>query len=136
MSTDASSQDEKAASELLKGALQTLEALTTGATPAEVTTPTKVTADIVKGSKLLLNNTAELNDYVYDTWTGLFDLVGKTFPEHQQPIIDLLLELRKSTIYQDGDATKRPVTVQDDGILWKDLPTFGWVARDLWNFSA
>ncbi|KAM7183256.1 Protein of unknown function (DUF3632) domain containing protein [Rhypophila sp. PSN 637] len=128
----------KDASQLLKDALATVSALTdsTPSTSTDSGAITNVADKIVQGSKLVQKDTQELDNYVYDTWCGIFDLVGKTSSEHQQPIIDLLLELRKTTLYPNDDSSKEPVNVQSAGTLWSDLPTFGWVARDLWNFEA
>ncbi|KAM7206059.1 Protein of unknown function (DUF3632) domain containing protein [Naviculisporaceae sp. PSN 640] len=134
MTTDTSTQQKNAASDLLYDAFHTLESLTSSTTQIEDATiaANKIAGEIVKGSKLLLKNTEELNDYVYETWTGFFDLVGKTSPA-QHPILHVLLELRKFA--PDGDTAGSTFIVQNDGVLWKDLPTFGWVARDLWNFD-
>lgn len=141
---------DKGATEILEEALQRLESLTTTmrTTTSDTASTTKeVVEKIIQGSNLIKSDAQELDDYVYQAWTGIFDIVGKTAPEgqqQQQPIIDVLLDLRRSTIYPDdetgnnNDATqeqRKPVTVQGDGVLWRDLPTFGWVARDLWNFS-
>ncbi|KAM7219451.1 Protein of unknown function (DUF3632) domain containing protein [Rhypophila decipiens] len=128
------------ASQLLQDAIATLSSLTNSATSTstdpETSKITYIAEKIIQGSKLVQNDAQKLDDYVYDTWCGIFDLVGKTSSEHQQPIIDLLLELRKTTLYLNDDSSKEPVNVQSAGILWSDLPTFGWVARDLWNFDA
>ncbi|KAF6824603.1 hypothetical protein CMUS01_10181 [Colletotrichum musicola] len=83
-------------------------------------------------SELAKASASELEDFLWETYNGIFDVAGQTAPEKQTPLVDFVQRLRETTVTgSDGQALHI-----SDGVVWKDLPTFGWVARDLWNFDV
>ncbi|KAL2882832.1 hypothetical protein SGCOL_001522 [Colletotrichum sp. CLE4] len=75
---------------------------------------------------------SQIEDFLWDTYNAIFAVAKQTSPEHQTPLIDFLQRLRETTVTaSDGQPLKL-----NSQVVWKDLPTFGWVARDLWNFDA
>ncbi|KXH56883.1 hypothetical protein CSAL01_06131 [Colletotrichum salicis] len=74
---------------------------------------------------------SQIEDFLWDTYNAIFAVAKQTSPENQTPLVDLLQRLRGSTVTaSDGQPLKL-----NSQVVWKDLPTFGWVARDLWNFG-
>ncbi|OHE94371.1 hypothetical protein CORC01_10299 [Colletotrichum orchidophilum] len=75
---------------------------------------------------------SEIEDFLWDTYNAIFAVAKQTPPEKQTPLVDFLQRLRETTVTaSDGQPLKL-----SNQVVWKDLPTFGWVARDLWNFDA
>ncbi|KAK1985876.1 hypothetical protein LZ30DRAFT_778786 [Colletotrichum cereale] len=75
---------------------------------------------------------SEIEDFLWDTYNAIFAVAKQTSPEKQGPLVDFLQRLRETTVTaSDGQPLKL-----SNQVVWKDLPTFGWVARDLWNFDA
>ncbi|KAK4142929.1 uncharacterized protein C8A04DRAFT_12886 [Dichotomopilus funicola] len=73
-----------------------------------------------------------LGDFLWDAFGAVFKAVGRTPAAQQGKLLDFLTQLQaiKATD-NDGKTLKH-----EDGEVWNDLPSFGWVARDLWNFDA
>jgi len=104
---------------------------------------TTVTLDSLKSSDTALPNIVQslsnqvladeskADDLVWETWNSLFAVVAKTPREEQGRLVNFVDLLRKSPV---KNAAGQEVTVEG-GALWADLPTFGWVARDLWNWG-
>ncbi|KAJ3950829.1 hypothetical protein N0V92_012780 [Colletotrichum tropicale] len=75
---------------------------------------------------------SSLEDFLWDTYNAIFATAKQTPPEKQAPLVDFVQRLRETTVTgSDGQALHL-----SEGVVWKDLPTFGWVARDLWNFDV
>ncbi|KAL2167674.1 hypothetical protein VTG60DRAFT_935 [Thermothelomyces hinnuleus] len=108
-------------------------------TPAQLLEPLtnpSATADTVSAAVQGFNTQARasastIGDYLWDAFNAVFKAAGRTPPEHQGRLIDFLAQLRGTTV---TDAEGK-VLKHEDGEVWRDLPTFGWVARDLWNFE-
>ncbi|KAK1962806.1 hypothetical protein LY78DRAFT_683771 [Colletotrichum sublineola] len=74
---------------------------------------------------------SEIEDFLWDTYNAVFAVAKQTSPENQGPLVHFLQRLRETTVTaSDGQPLKL-----SNQVVWKDLPTFGWVARDLWNFD-
>jgi hypothetical protein len=74
-----------------------------------------------------------VDDLVWFTFSAFFEVVGRTPPERQGRLIELLTQLQQTkALGADGQVLKHG---DGDGEVWADLPTFGWVARDVWNFG-
>ncbi|KAK1994907.1 hypothetical protein LX36DRAFT_583411 [Colletotrichum falcatum] len=74
----------------------------------------------------------EVEDFLWDTYNAVFAVARQTSPEKQGPLVRFLQRLRDTTVTaNDGQPLKL-----GNQVVWKHLPTFGWVARDLWNFDA
>ncbi|QBZ65188.1 hypothetical protein PoMZ_06894 [Pyricularia oryzae] len=75
-----------------------------------------------------------VDDFVYNTWTDLFEIAGQIEYGNvaQDQLVKVMKELRGTSVTGSGGKT---LAVQDAGEVWKDLPTFGWVAREIWNFD-
>ncbi|WYZ43993.1 hypothetical protein EsH8_VII_000429 [Colletotrichum jinshuiense] len=75
---------------------------------------------------------SEIEDFLWDAYNAVFAVAKTTAPEKQAPLLDFLQRLRETTVTaSDGQPLKL-----SNQVVWKELPTFGWVARDLWNFDA
>ncbi|KAL0934946.1 uncharacterized protein CTRU02_209537 [Colletotrichum truncatum] len=82
--------------------------------------------DLAKASE------SELEDFLWDTYNAIFAVAKQTSPEKQEPLADFVQRLRETTVTgSNGQALHL-----QESVVWKDLPTFGWVARDLWNFDV
>ncbi|OLN89315.1 hypothetical protein CCHL11_08989 [Colletotrichum chlorophyti] len=82
--------------------------------------------DLAKASE------SEIEDFLWDAYNAIFAVVKQTAPEKQKPLVDFLQRLRQTTVTaSDGQPLKL-----GNQVVWKELPTFGWVARDLWNFDV
>ncbi|KAJ4291401.1 hypothetical protein N0V88_005994 [Collariella sp. IMI 366227] len=100
-----------------------------------LTLPTSTNAD-TEVSAIAFDNFARnpnhrIDDYLWEFYNALFIVIGQTEPKLQTGIIDLLLCLRKKSVPRTDDW---PSSVK--GEVWKDLPTFGWVARDFFNYNT
>lgn len=82
-------------------------------------------------NSVIISNEAKKEDLVYDLWSRLVLVAGKTPPAEQGRLVEFLNALRKSLI---KNASGEDITV-GGGTLWTRLPTFGWVVRDMWNFG-
>ncbi|KAH8891831.1 hypothetical protein GQ53DRAFT_746313 [Thozetella sp. PMI_491] len=74
-----------------------------------------------------------LGDHIWQVWTSVLDTAGRTPPAQQKTLVRFVLELRQKPL-ADPDSGE-PLKHQD-GSIWADLPTLGWVARDVWNFDV
>ncbi|GKT41590.1 uncharacterized protein ColSpa_01771 [Colletotrichum spaethianum] len=82
--------------------------------------------------KLAKKSESEIEDFLWDTYNAIFAVAKQTSPERQGPLVEFLQRLRETTVTaSDGQPLKL-----SNQVVWKELPTFGWVARDLWNFDA
>lgn len=120
----------------IKNAIAIIEALTKGVRPDALTKVSSAANELVNGGKVAQSETpSKMADYLWDTFSSVFDLAGKTAPDNQHTIIELLVTLRKKTILHDGTCQPLRIEAAGEGVVWRDLPSFGWVARDLWNFG-
>ncbi|GAB1317446.1 hypothetical protein MFIFM68171_07656 [Madurella fahalii] len=78
------------------------------------------------------HSTSSIGDHLWDAFNLVFAVVARTPPERQTRLVDFLDRLQETTV---TDAQGQPLSYEG-GVVWKDLPSFGWVARDLWNFDA
>ncbi|KAK3366757.1 hypothetical protein B0T24DRAFT_367594 [Lasiosphaeria ovina] len=72
-----------------------------------------------------------LADYVWTIFRVVFDIAAATPAERQGPLVDFLVQLRKAPV---TGADGQPLTYEG-GLVWTDLPTFGWVAREYFNYD-
>ncbi|KAK0716803.1 hypothetical protein B0T26DRAFT_644747 [Lasiosphaeria miniovina] len=72
-----------------------------------------------------------LADYVWTIFRVVFDIAAATPAERQGPLVDFLVQLRKAPVTGADD---QPLTYEG-GLVWTDLPTFGWVAREYFNYA-
>lgn len=82
-------------------------------------------------NSIITSSEAKREDLVYDLWSRLLVVAGKTPPGEQGRLVEFLDALRKSSI---KNASGEDITV-GGGTLWTRLPTFGWVVRDMWNWG-
>ncbi|KZL71230.1 hypothetical protein CT0861_04824, partial [Colletotrichum tofieldiae] len=96
-------------------------------------TDEKALGDTVQEFKNLAKKSeSEIEDFLWDTYNAIFAVAGQTSPEKQGPLVEFLQRLRETTVTaSDGQPLKL-----SNQVVWKELPTFGWVARDLWNFDV
>lgn len=90
-----------------------------------------VTAVVRQLSEQAANSGAGIGDFLWDVFNALFDVVGDTAPENQDALIDFIAKLRQEDV---SDNNGQPVTYEGDRV-WTDLPSFGWLVRDIWNFG-
>ncbi|KAK4233617.1 hypothetical protein C8A03DRAFT_47882 [Achaetomium macrosporum] len=83
-------------------------------------------------AKSASSSSSSVGDFVWEAFNAVFDVAGRTPPERQGGVVDLLGRLRHTTA---TDADGQPLTYEG-GVVWKDMPSFAWVARDLWNFDV
>ncbi|KAK3990912.1 hypothetical protein QBC44DRAFT_59236 [Cladorrhinum sp. PSN332] len=70
-----------------------------------------------------------LSDYLGSLFATIFNLIKKTPQENQTHIIGFLQQLQRQSL-------TRSDLKFDDKEIWADLPTFGWAARDNFNFDV
>ena len=76
----------------------------------------------------------DLNGALWASWSRFFDIVEGTPPGEQERLVEFLVALRG---FQEKDEKGgRKVYEAESGKLWEDLPTFGWQARESWNFGT
>ncbi|KAK3303071.1 uncharacterized protein B0T15DRAFT_539010 [Chaetomium strumarium] len=92
----------------------------------------EATAAAVQGFNDLAKASAStIDDFIWEAYNQIFDVAGEITPEQQGRLVDFIIQLRETT---PTDANgKVLVCGNTGGKLWKDLPTFGWVARELLN---
>lgn len=104
----------------------------------EPLTKPDATEDVVDEKvKFLIKNTEDvahqeaLDDLAYTVTNGLFDVVEKTPFQDQKKLVEFVVKLQQATAY-----SKNKESLKSHGlVLWTELPTFGWEARDRWNFE-
>lgn len=70
-----------------------------------------------------------IGNHCWMTACSFLELAGRTAPEQQSRLIDLLLSLRSTSL--TDTSTNEPWTFEDgEGIVWQDLPTFGYTIAD------
>jgi hypothetical protein len=73
----------------------------------------------------------ELRDSIWYAYCAIVTIAANTPFEKQKLLVDFVQNLRRKTLHsKTGDDI-----TQEDGLVWRDLPTFGWVARDAWNYG-
>lgn len=83
--------------------------------------------------KHVTRNLDEVDDVLWDSWNRVFDIAERTPPEEQGGLDEFLVRLRG--LGDKGEDGEMKVYEADGGKLWGDMPAFGWVARDKWNFG-
>ncbi|TGO32949.1 hypothetical protein BHYA_0277g00090 [Botrytis hyacinthi] len=78
------------------------------------------------------NGSDLLRDHPYDTWCAIFVLVARTSPDQQSRLIEFILGLQKIEVV-DRDTSQSKVLKYYDMELWRQLPGFGWEAREIFN---
>ncbi|TGO77962.1 hypothetical protein BELL_0084g00170 [Botrytis elliptica] len=76
-----------------------------------------------------------LRDHPYDTWCALFVLVARTSPDQQSRLIEFIIGLQKIEVI-DRDTDQSKVLKYYDMELWRQLPGFGWEAREIYNTGS
>ncbi|KAL2133708.1 hypothetical protein VTI74DRAFT_1884 [Chaetomium olivicolor] len=74
---------------------------------------------------------AAMEDFLWSAFNALFQLVGRTPPENQKYLVEFVAQLRTKAVPRRDEW---PSSLK--GEVYTDLPTFGWVARDLFNYNA
>lgn len=82
-------------------------------------------------NNIVVSSDAKREDLIYDLWSQLIVVAGKTPLGEQGRLVEFLDALRRSPIQ---NAAGENITV-GGGTLWTRLPTFGWVVRDMWNWG-
>ncbi len=93
--------------------------------------PEAVTTAVERLTNLVSDSSGNVGNVVCATFGAVFDAADSTAPEHQGPLLDFLARLQQTAA---TDSAGTPLRFEY-GVLWTDMPTFGWVARDLWNFG-
>lgn len=75
---------------------------------------------------------SSIGDYLWEAFNAMFDVAARTPLEKQGRLVEFLGRLRQTTA---TGADGQPLSYEG-GAVWKDMPSFGWVARDLWNFGT
>ncbi|TLS27325.1 hypothetical protein PpBr36_04087 [Pyricularia pennisetigena] len=116
---------------LLKPLVDNQDATKCDAGSFDVTKVVSELSDAARAAEAAENN---LEDFVYDTWAEFFKIVAQIeySSAAQDELVKVLRELRGTSVTGSGGKT---LVVNEAGEIWKDLPTFGWMARDLWNFD-
>ncbi|KAJ4380016.1 hypothetical protein N0V86_004323 [Didymella sp. IMI 355093] len=71
----------------------------------------------------------EIGNHCWVTACCFLELAARTAPEQQSRLVELLLSLR-SVVLTDS-STDAPLAFEDgEGIVWQDLPTFGYTIAD------
>lgn len=71
----------------------------------------------------------EIGNHCWVTACCFLELAARTPPEQQNGLIELLLSLR-SVVLTDS-STDAPLAFEDgEGVIWQDLPTFGYTIAD------
>ena len=78
------------------------------------------------------SSASSIGDYLWEAFNAVFDVAARTPPEKQGRLLEFADRLRQTTA---TDANGQPLSYEG-GVVWKDMPSFGWVARDLWNFGT
>lgn len=73
-----------------------------------------------------------IGDFLWDVFTVVVGAAQGAPAERQGTLIEFLVQLRQTAA---TDANGQPLAYCD-GQVWKDMPSFGWVVRDRWNFGA
>ncbi|KAL8411238.1 hypothetical protein RB596_000761 [Gaeumannomyces avenae] len=74
-----------------------------------------------------------IGDVLWDVWSAVFQVAADTPHQSQSDgLVDFMTQLRKTTVSSPGGAA---VLADENQKVWDDIPQFGWVARDIWNFS-
>lgn len=78
----------------------------------------------------------EIGNHCWVTACCFLELAALTAPEQQTRLVELLLSLR-SVVLTDS-STDAPIAFEDgEGIIWQDLPTFGYtIADEMGSFGA
>ncbi|KAK4450262.1 hypothetical protein QBC34DRAFT_297677 [Podospora aff. communis PSN243] len=78
---------------------------------------------------------SELENFVWNVFNAVFKVSEMTDEDNQSSLVKFMEKLRKTEVtVTDQDGQSLELTVEG-GKLWTDMPTFGWVARDLWNLD-
>jgi hypothetical protein len=85
----------------------------------------------VKEFSSLLKSYKNPEDYVWFACRAILQTASLQPQQTQQSLVDFLLKLRQTSL---KDPSGNPIIVHG-GVVWKDLPNLGWVARDDWNFG-
>lgn len=76
----------------------------------------------------------ETEDFVWTVWNAVFAAAGQASSEKQlHLIVEFLVQLSKVEV---KDPATGEVLTRDGDKVWTDLPMFGWVTRDWFNFRT
>ncbi|KAI7158607.1 hypothetical protein KC349_g4723 [Hortaea werneckii] len=79
-------------------------------------------------------NPSDVEDLLWPAWQCLIACAAATphESEGQQKLVDLVLGLQhRPVLEKDGE-----VCHVQEGLVWRDLPVFGWQMREAWNAAA
>lgn len=105
---------------------ESLQTLDNGTIPDAIERFSKPASDAVTANK-----TKEIEDSIWYGYNALIATAAGTSHDKQQQLVDFVEHLRrKSLTNESGEEVKH-----EGKVVWKDLPTFGWVVRDAWNYG-
>ncbi|KAK0716627.1 hypothetical protein B0T21DRAFT_415342 [Apiosordaria backusii] len=140
MSSTTTSPSKNDPAPLLAEALEPLTKPTVTTLSDTVTTAVQKFTDLAKQQHEQNKSKDEiLEGFLWSAWHAVFDAAGKTPVDQQEGLVQFMLELKKHDVTaktKDSEG-KEVEVVLDSGHgskLWKDLPLFGWEARERWNF--
>ncbi|PQE20097.1 ras GTPase activating protein [Rutstroemia sp. NJR-2017a BBW] len=85
---------------------------------------------VANGKTSSASESGLLKNHPYSTWCALFVLVARTPPTQQSRLVEFILRLQKIEVV-DRDANQSDVLKSDDMECWRQLPGFGWEARNM-----
>jgi hypothetical protein len=79
----------------------------------------------------LLNDDQSIFEYVWNTCNTIIAVAAGTAHSHQAGLVRFILKLQQQMpkVAETGE-----VLEHENGVIWRDLPAFGWAAREAWNF--
>jgi hypothetical protein len=89
---------------------------------AEVKSFSKPTADVA-------DNQQKVKDAIWNAYNVILAVAANSSSSDQERLVKFVTALRKEQIHTSSGPLK-----EEDGVVWKDLPTFGWAVRDAFNF--
>jgi len=85
----------------------------------------------IENRYLETTNPADVEELLWSAWQCLIGCAAATPSESagQQKLVDLVLRLQhRAALGKEGE-----VCHVQGGVVWRDLPVFGWQMREAWN---
>lgn len=78
-----------------------------------------------------LKDDQSISEYVWNTCDTIIAVAAGTAHSHQAGLVQFILKLQQQMpkVAETGE-----VLEHENGVIWRDLPVFGWAARQAWNF--
>jgi hypothetical protein len=90
---------------------------------------------VANGKTSSASESGLLKNHPYHTWCALFVLVARTPPTQQSRLIEFIRGLQKIEVV-DRDTSQSDVLKYHDMECWKELPGFGWEARNIFDIGS